>query len=298
NIDLDRRPGRFVLSGSQNFLLRKNITQSLAGRIGIARLLPLDFQEMKEEGTLAPTHLSAMLGGAYPERHVRNIPPKIFYANYLDSYVRRDVVGLVDTTNLLAFERFIGLVAGQTGQLVNYSSMSVAVGVSVPTIKSWLSILEQSYLIFQLTPYFKNTTRRLVKAPKIYFYDTGLLCYLLRITTEEQLRTHYQYGGIFENLIISDAYKTTYHLGERPAFHFFRDKNGTEVDLLRDAPEKVTLWEIKATETYHPRLARTMRRVASSIFSTATMHVVYGGNEKITLDNVTRLPWRELSWKE
>ncbi|MEO0731324.1 MAG: DUF4143 domain-containing protein, partial [Bacteroidota bacterium] len=265
---------------------------------GIARLLPLDLQEMREEGTLPPTHLSAMLGGAYPERHVQGIAPKIFYANYLDSYVRRDVVGLVDTTNLSAFERFTALVAGQTGQLVNYSAMSVAVGVSVPTIKSWLSILEQSYLIFQLTPYFKNTTRRLVKAPKIYFYDTGLLCYLLKIRTEEQLRTHYQYGGIFENLVISDAYKAAYHAGERPDFHFFRDKNGTEVDLLRDAPGEVTLWEIKATETYHPRLARTMRRVADAIFPAARMNVIYGGNEQVMLDDVTRLPWRDLYWNE
>ncbi|MEM1214097.1 MAG: ATP-binding protein [Bacteroidota bacterium] len=295
NIDLDRRPGRFVLSGSQNFLLRKNITQSLAGRIGIARLLPLDLQEkglLEDDG-----YLRAIINGSYPEQFVRQIPPKLFYANYIYSYVQRDVAGLIDPKSMAAFERFMGLLAGQSGQLLNLSSLSTAVGISVPTVKSWLSILEQSYIVFQLTPYYKSMMRRLVKSPKVYFYDTGLLCHLLRIRTNEQLKNHYHFGSIFENFIVADAYKSTFHQGEQPGFHFYRDSNGAEVDLVYEDAAKQLLWEIKATETYHPRLVRKMKSVAKSIFPNAVQHLIYTGAESVQLDGVERIPWQEVSWE-
>lgn len=296
DVDLDRRPGRFILSGSQNFLLHKRITQSLAGRIGIARLLPLDIGELKAANVLPERYEDLLYRGSYPAQFSTNIPPEIFYPDYVYSYVQRDVAEFIDAANLSVFQRFLRIVAGHAGQLANYSNMATAVGVSVPTIKSWLSILEQSYIIFQLDPYYKNITRRLVKSPKIYFYDTGLLCYLLEIRDPAQIRAHYQFGNIFENLIVADAFKTSFHLRETPMFTFFRDSNGGEIDLVYERASRMVLHEIKANETGHPRLARPLNRLAESLFPDAEKRLIYAGDNSITLNKTSYVPWREVEW--
>lgn len=295
-VDADRRPGRFILSGSQNFLMRKSITQSLAGRVGIAELLPLDQREMQLANKLASTPEDAIFNGSYPEQIVNPVRHRLFYDSYLYSYVQRDVAGLITPGNLLNFQRFMSIAAGYAGQLLNYSNMATALGVSVSTVKSWLSILDQSYITFLLPPYYKSVTRRLVKSPKLYFYDTGLLCHLLSLRKATELRNFYLYGSLFENYVIADAMKQGYHSGQRPDYYFYRDSNGSEIDLVYQTPANTTLWEIKSNETYHPRLTRTLRRVAAAEFTGAAQRLVYGGKDSMTLEGVKQVPWDTLNW--
>lgn len=296
NVDEDRRPGRFVLSGSQNFLLRKSIAQSLAGRVGVTRLLPLDVEEMRTNGSLPSSHIDLIFNGSYPAQYNQPVSSEMFYGNYLFSYIQRDVVGLVSPPSMGAFDRFLEAVAGNAGQLVNYSNLATVVGMDVKTIQAWISILEQSYIVFRLQPYFKNVNRRLVKSPKLYFYDTGLLCHLLKITSPSQIRSYHNYGSLFENFVVADAFKQTFHQGSRPLFNFFRDSNGNEIDLVLEQPGKTTGWEIKATETFHPRLIRPMNRVAEKVFPEMEKSLIYGGAETYTLNGVKLLPWDNLRW--
>ena len=295
-VDADRRPGRFVLSGSQNFLMRKSITQSLAGRVGIAELLPLDQEEMRAARLLPATPEEAIYNGSYPEQTVNPIRHWLFYDAYLYSYVQRDVAGLINPGNLLTFQRFLGVAAGYAGQILNYSSMATALGVTVSTVTNWLSILDQSYITFLLPPFYKSVTRRLIKSPRLYFYDTGLLCHLLGLRKPSEIVNFYMNGALFENYVVADAIKRGYHTGERPRYHFYRDSNGTEVDLLHERPAGTDLWEIKRNETYHPRLTRTMRRLAKAEFPEARQHLVYGGGDTMELEGVQQVPWNQLSW--
>lgn len=295
-VDEDRRPGRFILSGSQDFLLRKNISQSLAGRIGIARLLPMDIAELRATDRLSADPLTACFQGFYPGHLEGATSPDIFYGSYLFSYVQRDVSELINAANLQLFNRFLEAIAGSVGQLTNYSNVATLVGVSVKTIQAWVSILEQSYLIFRLPAYFKSISRRLVKSPKIYFYDTGLLCYLLGIQAPGELRNFHLYGNVFENLIIADAMKSTFHNGHRPIFYFFRDSHGQEIDLVYDRPAASTVWEIKGTQTFHPRLIRPLNRLAEQIFPGADRRLIYAGKDAMTINNVRQIPWNEVEW--
>lgn len=296
-VDEDRRKtGRFILSGSQNFLLLKSITQSLAGRVGIARLLPLDMREKKAVGRLRESYLAEILQGSYPGKEIIEEPATLFYSNYLASYVQRDVSGLISPANLSTFQRFLQICAGYAGQLVNYSQISVAIGVSVPTVKSWLSILEQSYLVFLLPPFYRNIPKRLVKTPKLYFYDTGLACYLLRISAAEALDNYYQKGSLFENLIIADAMKTAHHGGKDPWYSFYRDKNGTEADLVYDTPARSILWEVKASATYHPRLTRSLASVAKQWDTPVEKGLIYTGEIDGTMDEVLVSKWNAIDW--
>lgn len=178
-VDEDRQPGRFILSGSQNFLLRQEINQSLAGRAGIVRLFPLDFAELREGNHLPLDYETAIFRGFYPAQYGTGIPPRLFYPSYVATYLERDVSGLVNAANLSLFQRFLQVCATFAGQLLNYAAMAKVVGLTVPTIQRWVSVLEQSYLVFRLPPYHRNFGKRIIKSPKLYFYDTGLLCYLL-----------------------------------------------------------------------------------------------------------------------
>ncbi len=295
-VDEDRRPGRFILSGSQNFLLLKNITQSLAGRIGIARLLPLDLREKKAAGQLLDDAYAEILEGGYPAKTISGEPADLFYSNYLASYVQRDVSDLISPANMVTFQRFLGICASYAGQLLNYSQIALAVGISVPTVQAWLSILEQSYLVFRLPPFYRNITRRLVKSPKLYFYDTGLACYLLRIREEQSLRNYHQAGSLFENLLVADAHKQAHHAGQEPWYAFYRDQAGQEVDLVFDAPGQLTFWEIKATETFRPALTSTLRKVVSQLGEPASQRLIYAGSQALDSDGVQVIPWRENEW--
>jgi len=290
-VDEKKQPGNFILSGSQNFLLRESITQSLAGRVGIARLMPLDMAELKPGGLLTNDYEEAIFKGFYPAQFDSGIPAKLFYPSYVASYVERDVSGLVSASNLGTFQRFLQLCATFAGQLLNYSALAKSIGVSVPTIKSWISVLEQSYLIFRLPPYYRNLGKRVVKTPKLYFYDTGLLCYLLGMKSTDDVVNYYQRGALFENLIIADKVKRAHHKGEEPRFYFYRDSNQVEVDLVKEGPNALRLTEIKANRTYKPKLLAHLNKLANQSDRPAVKELIFGGEESFTAQGVAVNAW-------
>lgn len=263
--DASGENGQYVLSGSQNFLLLRQIAQTLAGRVGICRLLPLSYRECIDGGVHADPD-SFMLEGGYPRLRVANIPPQVFFDNYVQTYVERDVAGLVAARSLASFRSLLGLCARSCGSLLNVSRLASDVGVSRATVDSWLSILESSYVIFRLQPYHANLRKRLTKTPKVYFYDSGLLCHLLGIGTLEQLRDSPARGAVFENLVIEETLKRHVHAGRSPELYFYRDDSKVEVDLVdltaRSAPELI---EIKSTTTYRPSLSRHLGAVGDAL---------------------------------
>lgn len=290
-VDEDRQVGRYILSGSQNFLLRQNISQSLAGRVGIARLFPLDLSEIHSAELLPASYEEAIFNGFYPAQFDTGVPPRLFYPSYVASYIERDVTGLISANNLNTFRRFLQICAAYAGQLLNYSAIASAVGVSVPTIQSWFSVLEQSYLVFRLPPYFKNFGKRIIKSPKLYFYDTGLLCYLLTMRTHQDVINYYQLGALFENMVIADQMKAAHHRGEEPRLYFYRDSNQLEVDLLEEHASGIRLTEIKANRTFNPNMLTNLKRVAAFIPQPTNKQLIYGGDETFEVDDTVVKRW-------
>lgn len=249
---VDSRPDRmggFILSGSQNFHLMERITQSLAGRVALFKLFPLDIQELKDANLLAEDPFDQLLHGFYPALYDRKISPGVFYSNYVQTYVNRDVTELLTVRDLRQFQNFLSLCAVRAGQLLNLSALANEAGISQPTAKSWLSALESSYITFQLYPYHKNFSKRVVKTPKLYFYDSGLLAFLLKIKNRETLLTHPVKGALFENMIIAEYHKQMHHGYQNQSPWFWRDNHGDEVDLLLDQGLNLDVFEIKASET-------------------------------------------------
>ena len=293
-VDDSGKMGQFILSGSQNFQLMQNITQSLAGRVALFQLLPLDFQELKSENILEVDPLSALIKGFYPAIFDRNIEPSTFYYNYVQTYVQRDVSELIELKNISLFKKFLRLLASRVGQLVNYNSLANDCGVSQPTIKSWITALESSYLVFTLQPYFENIGKRLIKTPKIYFYDTGLLSYLLGIKRAEDLLTHSLKGNLFENMMVAEYVKRMYHSNLLHDIWFWRDVAGNEIDMLYLDNGKFHLFEIKSSETIlneqFKGLAYFETTHPSANFA---KHLVYAGNENQERTQARVLPWRK-----
>lgn len=297
-IDEDRRPGRFILSGSQNFLLRKNITQSLAGRVGIASLLPLDNQELKQAGLLPESYEEAIFRGCYPELISKGFLPNTFYKSYIASYVERDVIDLISASNLGSFQRFLRVCATYSGQAVNLSKIANDVGVSAPTIESWIGILEQSYIVFRLQPFFRNIGKRLTKAPKLYFYDTGLLCYLLDFTDSADVEVYRSKGALFENLVIADAFKSFHHQGLTPRFYYYRDHHKEEVDLIYERANLAKFWEVKTSWEFKKRMTTTMEKIATYWDRPTETNLIYTGDEEHYLGRSMMRNWRNLEWKK
>lgn len=247
--DAKDRPGYFVLTGSQNFLMNEAITQSLAGRAGILTLLPLSIRELQQDELLDSSEQLIFKGG-YPRIYAKNIEPTDFYSAYIHTYIERDVRQLITVENLMVFQKFLGLCAGRIGQLLNIEDIATNCGIDRKTVKNWLSILQASYVIFLLPPYFNNFNKRLTKTPKLYFYDTGLACALLGIKSAEELQNSFFRGPLFESFIMADLYKQYYNLGSEPPLYFWRDLNGRiEVDCLIKQANKIIPVEIKSGET-------------------------------------------------
>lgn len=240
---------KFIISGSQNFLLSEQISQSLAGRVAILKLLPLSLNELNNAKLLSNSFQKTAFNGFYPGTFDRKIAPEDFYPNYVQTYIERDVRQLKQVGDLHTFTTFLKLCAGRAGQLLNLSELSNETGIAVNTVKSWLNILEASYIIFRLYPHHKNFNKRLIKMPKIYFYDTGLLCYLLGIKEADQIQVHFAKGSIFENLIIADILKKYLNAGLEAPLFFWRDHRGKEIDLLIENGSKLTPIEIKSSKT-------------------------------------------------
>lgn len=287
--------GQYVLSGSQNFLLLKSIQQSLAGRVGLLTLLPFSYAELcraHQRDNDAINLDTFMLTGGYPRIYDTGMPRDVFLSNYVSTYIERDAGEMLNVRNLSQFRTLLGLLAHSVGALINYASLAADVGVDVRTIKSWISILESSYIIFQLQPYFKNGRKRLTKAPKLYFYDTGLLCSLLQIAEASQLVDHPLRGEIVENLIISERIKQHLNCGEEPALYFYRDESKREIDLLdmTDAAAPLAV-EIKSGATYRSNFARHLGTVGDELgIPEEGRYVVYRGSERYRADRVTVVP--------
>lgn len=277
-------PGQFILSGSQNFLLLRSIKQSLAGRVGIAYLQPLSYAEIAEAASQASSPLEIMARGSYPALHATNIPTRIFYANYLDTYVTRDVVGYLDVRSERDFRRFLVACAARAGNLINFADLARDVGISVPTVRSWMSILESSFVIQTLRPYSANISKRLTKTPKLYFCDTGLLCHLLSIADGRALASDAHLGAVFENFIVSEHLKHAYNELERPQLLFYRDDSKIEIDLLdMTRPDRIELCEIKSGQTYRHSFSRNLPTVATALsLEGASLNVVYGGEGRFS----------------
>jgi predicted AAA+ superfamily ATPase len=296
--DADPRPGRFVLTGSHQLQVNAQVTQSLAGRTAVVELLPLSLSELVAAGKVSVASTQdvnrIMLMGGYPRIHAQDMPPEVMLSDYFATYVERDVRQLINLRHLREFGQCVRLLAGRTGQLMNQSSLGNELGVSSNTITQWLSILEASFLVFSLAPWSVNIGKRLVKSPKLYFYDVGLACWLLGIKTVEQLQHHPLRGALFENLVVLEVMKSLRNQGLRDPLYFFRDSNGLEVDLLLEHAQGVQLVEIKASQTVAAPLFKNLRTVSALLGDRVLrQHLVYGGADRQVRTEVQVMPFWE-----
>ncbi len=295
-IVVDEEPtvmGRYILSGSQNFHLMKQITQSLAGRITLFKLLPFDSSELQEADLLSEDWMEVSMRGFYPAIYDRGMPSAVFYANYIQTYVERDLRDLKQVHNLGRFRVFLDLCAAHAGQLLNLSKLGSLCGISQPTAKSWLNLLEQSYIVFLLQPYYENFSKRAVKRPKLYFYDTGLLSFLLGYRKKEDWLHSRRRGQMFENLVIADVFKRNEHEYALRDYWFWRDAEGREVDLLSKEGERFKLWEMKAGQTVSSGSFKNLNYFSSLTGEAAIeqLTLVYGGREAYRRNGILIRPW-------
>lgn len=283
-VDEEAINGRFVLTGSHQLELRAAISQSLAGRTGILHLLPLSIKELNNADIKFEDFESYIFQGFLPRVYDQQQRPHIAYANYYQTYVERDVRQLIQLKDVNVFEKFIKLLAGRVGQIVNYQSLSNDVGVGAKTIKEWLSILEASFVIFKLPPYFENFGKRVIKSPKYYFTDTGLLSYLLDIEKPSQVSRDPLVGNLFENLVVLEVLKSRYNQGLNSGLYFFRDSNGNEIDLLCRTGEGLIGIEIKSASTWNNGFIKGLNYFSKSNTKLSQSLIVYNG-EAIDLSN-------------
>lgn len=292
--DKEQKNGMFILTGSHRPKLHEKISQSLSGRTGILKLLPLSIEELSMNNIILDRD-EYILKGFMPAIYQKNIEPNLYYSNYYATYVERDVRQLVNISNQHSFEIFVKLLAGRVGQLVNLSSMSNEVGVSTSTLSSWLSILEASYIIYRLPCYFKNFGKRLIKSQKIYFTEIGLVAYLLGINDISQVSRDPLLGNLFENLVIVEVLKTCYNKGEIPNLYFFRDKNGFEIDLLVDSKRTLMPIEIKSASTYSHSFATSLNKFKDFSEEVTNPTVIYSGDFETTQNNIRIVNFKETS---
>lgn len=293
-VDADGRMGLFVLTGSQQFGLLSGITQSLAGRTAFLELLPFALTELDRVGRLPENIDSLLFSGSYPPLYDRKITPSAWFSAYVTAYVERDVRQMLKVQELETFQRFVRLCAGRTGQLLNLSALATDCGITHNTAKSWLSVLEASYLVFLLRPYHRNFNKRLVKMPKLYFYDVGLVSWLLGIRTAEQLETHPLRGNLFETFVVAELIKGKLNAGERPCFYFWRDSNGNEVDLLVEQGSGIMPIEIKSGRTVTREFFTGIEKwcqLAGSLVCNPSL--VYAGDETFFHKGIKVAGWRD-----
>jgi len=287
--------GQFIISGSQSFLLNQHISQSLAGRVAIFNLLPFSISELSDHGIRINSYENLIYTGFYPRLYDQNINPEDFFPNYIQTCIERDIRLLQNVHNLSLFVRFLKLCAGRTGQMLNLNSLANDCGISVNTAKSWISVLETSFIIFLLQPHFRNFNKRVVKTPKLYFYDTGLASSLLEIRSEAQLKTHYLRGALFENLILAELLKERYNKGLRNNCYFWRDNKGVEIDCIIDTGEKLIPVEIKSADTFDKDFFRNLKYWNSlSGNPSDNAYLIYGGNNSADTKDGKLVSWKDI----
>ncbi len=293
-VDEKNKEGMFILTGSQQFEMMENLSQSLAGRTAIVKLLPFSYDEVYTNSP--PSDLYNLLyTGFYPRIFDKNLNPTEAMSFYVSTYLERDVRKLINVKDLSIFGNFLKLLAGRSGQILNMNSLSDDCGISPNTIRSWVSLLEASYIIKRVSPYYKNLNKRLIKAPKIHFLDSGLLCYLLGITEPEQLVTHPLRGAIFESYIVSEVYKYYYHNGIPDSIYYFRDYQGHEVDLLIENSLSINLIEIKSSATFQENYLKGLKYFEKNYTGAITKSLIYGGEEIYKYKDTDILNWKNVS---
>ena len=301
-IDRDPTPGRWILTGSQNLAVVQSASQSLAGRAAVMHLLPLSRSEVVRFTNHPQSLDQTLLCGGYPRILDQNLQPADWLSSYVATYLERDVRTLTNIGDLVTFQRFVQLCAGRVGQLLNMSSLASDCGISAPTAKSWFSVLEASFIAFRLPSYHGNISKRLIKMPKLHFYDSGLVCWLLGIRDTSQLSVHPLRGAIFESWVISEIIKQRLAAGESNGLFFFRDKAGLEADALVQRGNGFIVAEVKAGQTITPDMASPASRVAGLLASggiASESVIIHGGSARQLRNAVTYLPWtriQEFAW--
>ena len=287
----DKKDSRkFILTGSNNLKLSHNVSQTLAGRTRILQVLPLQRDEIPA-GKQKKTLDESLLYGSYPRIYDEGLDPTAWLGDYFQTYVEKDIRDTVNIVNLRSFNNFIRLLAGRVGQVMSFHSLGGDAGVTQPTAKSWVSALETTFICFTLSPHFKNFNKRITKSPKVYFYDTGLLCYLLRIRNTQQLKVHPLRGAIFENWVIVEYIKDFYNKGEEPPVYYWRDQHGHEVDLVIDEGTFLDLIEIKSGMTFKKEFLKNISWL-NKLQDREQETCIYGGTKKLVLGNTLILPWK------
>jgi len=292
-VDEDNIPGQYILTGSQNFLLFEKISQSLAGRVAILKLLPFSYEELASSFG-KQDYEYYIFNGLYPRIYDRDISPEDFYPSYLQTYIERDVRMVENIRDLSKFQLFLKLCAGRVGQLLNISSLANEAGISRTTATGWLSILEASYIIFLLKPHHKNFNKRIVKMPKLYFYDTGLASYLLGIRSVEQLKTHYSKGALFESFIISELVKKMYNRGKESPYYFWRDKIGNEIDILIEDGVRLIPVEIQSGRTVNNTYFKGLKYWSKISESEEKGILLFGGENQQEREKFRVIPWNKM----
>jgi predicted AAA+ superfamily ATPase len=294
-VDHDSRMGQFVLTGSQQFGLLSHITQTLAGRVGLIQLLPFSLRELQDAAAPIGSIDELLWRGLYPPIHDRGLAPEQWFANYVMTYLERDLRQIIELRNLSLFQRFLKLCAARCGQLLNMSSLANDCGVTHKTIGAWLSVLEASYVVFMLQPHHQNFGKRLVKTPKLYFHDTGLAAHLMGIRDAAHLSIHAARGALFENFVISELQKNRFNQGLASNLYFWRNNTGEEVDVLIEQGETLMPVEIKSGQTFNPDFLTGLHKWARYAGPVAQpAHLVYGGAGNMTRSGVSVHSWREL----
>lgn len=289
--DRARKMGRIVLTGSRNFLLMERVTQSLAGRVGSLELLPFSWKELSDVGSLGALDEQLFRGG-YPPVYDRKVSPQLWYPRYVQTYIDRDVRTLRQVADLASFQKFLRLCAGRIGQLLNFSSLGNECGVDAKTAQAWLSVLETSYVLFRLPPYHRNFNKRIVKQPKLYFYDTGLACTLLGLENADQLESHYLRGALFENAVILEKMKGIFNTGRLPKLFFWGDHRGREIDLIEERADGFDATEIKSGATLNENYFENLRWFAKTVSSASlSLNLIYGGERDTQRGEINVKSW-------
>lgn len=294
-VDEHQTPGMFIITGSSQLMMHQAITQTLAGRIAITTLLPLSITELLDQDTYQSLSWEeVVITGFYPRIFKNNLEPQTFYRNYFQTYVERDVRDLINIKNIIFFENFLKLLVGRIGQPINMSSLSNDVGVSSTTLNEWLSILEASFVIVRLQPYFENFGKRVIKSPKIYFTDVGLACYLLEINTKQQLMRDPLRGNIFENLVILELIKYRYNQDKDLNLYYYRDNNNNEVDLIFKKSHQLIPIEIKSASTFTAAFTKSLKYLMGITKNRiSTGYVIYNGENQDNIHNIDLLNFRD-----
>lgn len=294
-VDEREQMGDFLISGSENLLLSQKISQSLAGRAAYSTLLPLSINELESSMQAKPNYYEQILKGFYPAIYSRKVKPSIYYNQYISTYVERDLRNISSISNLSLFRKFMALLAGRIGQVVNYSSLSNDVGVTANTIEHWISILEACYIVIRLQPFYNSFGKRYIKSPKIYFTDTGLACNLLGINKVDELVNHYLIGGLFENLCIMEIQKHIENSFSTSKLYYYRDSNGNEVDLIIDDGIDQTPVEIKSSGTFSKSFLSGLEYWKKINPNSKNSYVIYSGDSKELGKDNSLINWKDIS---